>query len=57
VSGTPAQDRARCANIAQGRKARGKKACAEMLQAIGHDGGLWSWASSPHVPWLATVIA
>jgi hypothetical protein len=27
------------------------------MEAIGHDGGLWSWKSSPIVMWLSQQIA
>lgn len=49
---TPAQLEARRANMRKARQLDGMK----VLHSIGHDGGLWSWESSPHVLWLATVL-
>jgi hypothetical protein len=43
--------------ILERREAQNAARQAHWLEAVGHDGGLWSWASSPHVLWLATVLA
>jgi hypothetical protein len=40
--------------LSKARDARWR-AQAELVASLG-DGGLWSWRSSPHVLWLASVL-